>query len=143
MIPPPGGPGKAAPLPSRRDRSWGGICPGPLGSSGIQDHDAIRVGGLGDWLAGLPEQRDVLSHRLDHQLLGRAVRGPGRDHPGQVGRVGRIADFVVAFENDYVASYGRSLRKPACFRMLDSGFGFKVALGLPATVTSPGLTGWE
>src|SRR3954452_16956369 len=28
-----------------------------------------------------------------------------------------------------------------CFRMLASVFGFKVALGLPATVTSPGLVG--
>jgi len=27
--------------------------------------------------------------------------------------------------------------------MLDSVFGFKAALGLPATATSPGLTGWE
>ena len=66
-----------------------------------------------------------------------------RDDPGQVRGVCGIARFVVSFEDDYVAFHDRSLRKPACFRMLDSVFGFKVALGLPATVTSPGLTGWE
>jgi hypothetical protein len=40
------------------------------------------------------------------------------------------------------ALHWRSVRRPARFRMLNSVFGFKVALGLPATVTSPGFTGW-
>ena len=70
------------------------------------------------------------------------------DDAGQIRRVRRVTRLVVSLEDHDVALHGRSLRRPACFRMLASVFGFKVALGLPATVTSPGFTGcvkfrWE
>src|SRR5258708_17775352 len=93
-------------------------------------------------MAGLRQHGVVLGNRLENQPLGLTMRGSSGDNPGQVRGVGRVADLVVALENDYVASHGRSLRNPACLRMLDSVFGFKVALGLPATVTSPGFAGW-
>ena len=57
------------------------------------------------------------------------ISTPGRDDPRQVRGVRGIARLVVSFKDDHVAFHGRSLRKPACFRMLDSVFGFKVALG--------------
>jgi hypothetical protein len=55
-----------------------------LGCGRIQDHDTVCLGWLGHRLTGLPEQCDVLGHRLDHQLLGLAVRGSGSDDSGQV-----------------------------------------------------------
>lgn len=62
-----------------------------LGRGRIQDHDTVCLGWLRHRLTGLPEQCDVLGHRLDHQLLSLAVRGSGGDNPGQVRGVRRIA----------------------------------------------------
>src|SRR5258708_12664689 len=79
-------------------------------------------------MAGLRQHGVVLGNRLENQPLGLTMRGSSGDNPGQVRGVGRVADLVVALENDYVAPHGRSLHNPACLRMLDSVFGFKVAL---------------
>jgi hypothetical protein len=52
-------------------------------------------------------------------LLYFGARRCGGDNPEHVRGVRRVADLVVAFENDYVASHDCSLRKTTRSRMLD------------------------
>src|SRR6266568_2184628 len=108
----------------------------------IEDGDADSLGGFGDRVAVLPEKCDVFGHGLAHQLFGLAAGVAGGDHAREVGGVGGVPRRVVPFEDDDVPSHGCPFGRPACFRMLASVLGFKVALGLPATVTSPALVGW-
>ena len=111
------------------------------GSGGIEQRNDIRIGRHWDRLAGLPENGDVFSHGRYHQLLCLLPRAACGYHTRQVRGVHGIPVLVVSFENDHVTPHDCSFRRPACRRMLASVFSFRVALGLPATVTSPGLLG--
>src|SRR5436190_10368536 len=59
----------------------------------------------------------------------------------QIGAPGDVAAVIGTLDDDCVAGHGVLRFNPACFRMLRSVPGGKTALGLPATVTRPGLDG--
>src|ERR1017187_389385 len=87
---------------------------------GVENHDVGSLGRLWYRLACLLEHGDVRGHGLNHQPLGLRPRLSGGDNSRQVRGVRRVARLVVALKDDYVPRHGRSFRRSACLRMLDS-----------------------
>ncbi|MDB5987773.1 MAG: hypothetical protein JWR16_2826 [Nevskia sp.] len=63
------------------------------------------------------------------------------DAPRKIRHVGSETDWAFLYD-DHVAHMSTYFLKPACFNALLSVPGGTSTLGLPETVTVPGLTGW-
>src|SRR5215813_115673 len=96
---------------------------------------------MGDWLAVFAEpckvQLDGLPHLGQDCVLG-VCQG---DTSRQIRAPCAVSAVAGSFYHDRVAGHGVLRSSPACLRMLRSVPGVNSALGLPAIVTRPGLSG--
>ena len=98
-------------------------------------------------MSHLSEKSNVFGNRLTHELLGLLGGVPNGNAARKIGGVGPVT--VCALLDDRhvpghcLATSSPFLFRPACFRMLHSVPAGKVLPGFPATVTSPGLSGWS
>src|SRR5262252_7069831 len=96
---------------------------------------------MGDWLAVFAEPGKVQLNGLPH--LGQdCVLGVCQcDTARQIRAPCAVSAVAGSFYHDRVAGHGVLRSSPACLRMLRSVPGGNSAVGLPAIVTRPGLSG--
>ncbi len=99
-----------------------------------------RTGRGRDWRAILTKTFKVKLDGLADFPFDFVDSGSGSDASGKVRNIGRVIRSGV-FDNDRVAHGSPHFPSPACFRMLFSVPGANSSLGLPGTVTRPGLIG--
>ena len=94
-----------------------------------------------DWLAIFAESRKVEFYGLPHLGQDCVLSVCQGDAARQIRAPSAVSTVAGSFYHDCVAGHGVLRSSPACLRMLRSVPGGNSALGLPAIVTRPGLSG--